>query len=107
MRDGMRRRRAGLLGTGPALLVAALAAASLLPAGPAAGQTWARSYGSYYDGGYGLSEGWTIQATSDGGLVAAGNLESSFGMPIWIWVLKLDADGGVEWDRMYTHSGDA
>ncbi len=58
--------------------------------------TWARTYG-----GTELQLARAIAVTSDGGFVVAG-YTSSFGAR-WedFWVLKLDAQGNVEWEKTY------
>ncbi|NPA41170.1 MAG: hypothetical protein GXO18_02745, partial [Aquificae bacterium] len=57
---------------------------------------WAKVYGG------GSSDGaYSIQQTSDGGYVVAG-WTSSFGAGLAdIWVLKLDANGDVQWQKTY------
>jgi len=72
----------------------------VLPFGPATtwaqGHTWARSYGG------GLGEGaWTIQQTSDGGFAVAGWTWSFGAGDSDIWILKLRADGTIQWQRTY------
>jgi len=58
---------------------------------------WARTYGgSDYD----LAN--SIQQTSDGGYIVAGLTGDSFLEGEYdIWVLKLDSDGNIEWQRTY------
>jgi uncharacterized protein YuzE len=58
--------------------------------------TWAKSYG-----GSASDEAYSIQQTSDGGFIVAG-ISYSFGAGGWdIWVLKLDANGNVVWQKTY------
>jgi hypothetical protein len=58
--------------------------------------TWAKTYG-----GSGDDEPYSIQQTSDGGYIVAGPT-SSFGAGSYdIWVLKLNADGTVAWQKTY------
>lgn len=61
---------------------------------------WARTYGGA-DG----DELSAAVATSDGGFLLAGQT-SSFGVTFTgTWVVKLDADGGVEWQRLFDPGG--
>ena len=77
---------------------------------------WIKAYG-----GNGWDRADSIQATQDGGFIVAG-ATSSFGVnplvlvddtgtfPEWegttdIWVLKLDGDGGIEWEKTYGSEG--
>jgi len=43
---------------------------------------------------------WSIQQTSDGGYILAGYTES-FGSSNDAWILKLDANGNVQWQKAY------
>lgn len=60
---------------------------------------WARTYGG---GGSELAH--SAQQTTDGGYIVAGHTGSTGGRGLDGWVLKLDAAGGIEWQRAY---GDA
>lgn len=68
---------------------------SLSPAGAAHAAQWAQTYG-----GAGFDTAAAAQPTPDGGYVVAGDT-GSFGSPGAAWVLKLDADGVVVWQRTY------
>ena len=59
-------------------------------------EQWAKTYGGLsYD--YGKS----IQQTDDGGFIVAG-LTSSFGAgKINIWIIKLDKNGAIQWQKTY------
>jgi len=47
----------------------------------------------------------SIQKTSDGGFIVAGN-STSFGNPLGdIWILKLKANGDIDWQKSYGGSG--
>jgi uncharacterized delta-60 repeat protein len=61
---------------------------------------WQKTYGgSDNDAAY------SIQQTSDGGYIVAGGFDS-FGTGILdIWVLKLNADGSIAWQKTYGGSG--
>jgi len=62
---------------------------------------WERSYG-----GSGLDNSFSVRQTSDGGFIVAG-VTQSFGAGIQdAWVLRLDPDGNVLWQRMLGGSGD-
>jgi uncharacterized delta-60 repeat protein len=62
---------------------------------------WQKTYG-----GSGLDWVNSIQQTSDGGYIVAG-YTSSFGVDVYdFWVLKLDSNGGVAWQRTYGGDGD-
>ncbi len=78
---------------------------SILLFGPAGAwaqlHTWATSYGGT-DG-----EGaWTIQQTSDGGYVVAGWTWSFGADDSDFWILKLGADGTVQWEKTYGGNDD-
>ena len=61
---------------------------------------WQRTYG-----GSTADEANAVLPTSDGGYVVAGETYS-FGAGLWdVWVLKLDAIGGVLWQKAYGGSG--
>lgn len=56
---------------------------------------WAKAYGSYSN-----DEALSIQKTSDGGFIVAGYMRIS-GTNYDIWVLKLDKDGNVQWQKVF------
>jgi hypothetical protein len=57
---------------------------------------WQRTYG-----GGGVENARSIHQTSDGGYGVAG-FTSSFGVGIWdFWILKLNPNGDIEWQRTY------
>ncbi len=58
--------------------------------------TWQRTYG-----GAGKDAAASIQQTSDGGYIVAGETMSFGADDSDIWVLKLDASGNVTWQRTY------
>jgi len=60
---------------------------------------WQRAYGG---NGYDMAR--SIQQTSDGGYIVAGE-SSSFGSSTEAWVLKLDGNGGITWQNLYGGSG--
>jgi len=63
--------------------------------------TWQRTYG-----GVGDDSAYSIQQTSDGGYIVAGETGSfGAGLPN-VWVLKLDSDGNVTWQKTYGGVGD-
>lgn len=72
------------------------------------GYQWQKAYGgSLNDGAY------SISTTSDGGTIVGGysysgisgiKIEPAYGLGDY-WVLKLDADGNVEWQKTYGGSG--
>jgi len=60
--------------------------------------SWARTYG-----GGGIDRAYSIQQTEDGGYIVAGDTYS-FGVDNFdnnLWVLKLDANGRIKWQRTY------
>ena len=66
---------------------------------PASAQ-WARSYGDA-----GLDTAFSIRNTTDGGSIVAGET-ISFGAGSYdCWLLKLDANGGVQWQKTYGGTG--
>ncbi len=62
--------------------------------------TWQKTYGGP---DYDIAS--SIQETSDGGFIVAGST-TAFGVGNWDWVLKLDANGNVTWQKTYGGSGD-
>src|SRR2546421_10540478 len=57
-------------------------------------KTWAKTYGrSDFD----FDQARSVQQTSDGGYIVAG----STGIIGPDWLLKLDSDGNVEWEKTY------
>jgi len=56
---------------------------------------WTKTYGGQYD-----ESCFSVQVTSDGGYIFAGN-STSFGTSCDVYVVKTDADGDVEWQRVY------
>jgi regulation of enolase protein 1 (concanavalin A-like superfamily) len=57
---------------------------------------WAKTYG-----GSDNENAWSIQQTSDGGYITAGYTESFGAGGRDIWVLKLDSNGTIEWQKTY------
>src|SRR2546427_1498173 len=66
-------------------------------------KTWAKTYvtSSLFEAERLMS----VQQTSDGGYIAAGGIGTGDAESIRLWVLKLDSDGKVEWDRTYGQAG--
>jgi hypothetical protein len=70
---------------------------------PQTGQTntftqWAKTYGGQsYDGAS------SIKQTSDGGYIVAGTT-MSFGTGNDVWVLKFDANGDIQWQKVYKNA---
>ncbi|MCK5833708.1 C10 family peptidase [bacterium] len=62
---------------------------------------WTKTYGGAED-----EYGYTIEATSDGGYIAAGATESFGAGGSDIWLLKLDSMGDTIWTETYGTSGD-
>jgi uncharacterized delta-60 repeat protein len=63
---------------------------------------WQKAYGGDWH-----DEAYSIQQTSDGGYIVAGHTES-FGLVMgggYAWVLKLDANGNVQWQKAYGGPG--
>ncbi len=57
---------------------------------------WQKTYGGpSYDNAH------SIQQTADGGYIVAGSKSFGVGGPADFWVLKLDSDGNVEWQKAY------
>ncbi|WP_461867042.1 PEGA domain-containing protein [Thermococcus sp.] len=61
---------------------------------------WQKTYGEKGDDG-----AWAIAITSNGDILVAG-LTDSFGDSRDVWVLKLDEDGNVKWQKTYGEKGD-
>ena len=62
---------------------------------------WARTYGGS-NGEWGQS----IQQTADGGYIVAGYTGSFGDLYADFWILKLDIDGLIEWEKTYGGSGE-
>jgi len=62
----------------------------------AQGGQWAKTYGGRW-----WEEAWSIEATPDGGCIVAGWTYSFGTGEADFWVLKLRADGSVEWENAY------
>jgi len=58
--------------------------------------TWQKTYGGASD-----DFAYSIQETSDGGYIVAGNTESFGAGSCDIWILKLDSAGNVTWQKTY------
>jgi len=71
----------------------------VLKLGAAGEVTWQKTYG-----GEGIDQAISIQETSDGGYIVAG-WTTSFGTEQGTWILKLDRDGNIEWQKTYGGSG--
>ncbi len=61
---------------------------------------WQKTYG-----GSGADYAFSIQQTADGGYIVAGSTASSGAGNDDAWVLKLNADGSVAWQKTYGDSG--
>jgi hypothetical protein len=79
--------------------IVAIAAIALVMASPCHGDEWAMTYGS--PGNHGDDRAQCVQLTADGGYVVVG--WAAFGCDIW--VLKLDADGTIAWQKAYIGVG--
>ena len=68
---------------------------------------WKKSYG-----GYGSEQAKSVQQTIDGGYIIAGNTSSSSGDVTYnygnddYWIVKLDKNGTIEWQKSYGGSQD-
>jgi uncharacterized delta-60 repeat protein len=58
---------------------------------------WQKSYG----GGDGWDRAYSLQQTSDGGYMVAGSTGSFGAGYVDVWVLKLDSNGSVVWQKAY------
>jgi hypothetical protein len=61
---------------------------------------WAKTYGGTED-----DVAQSIQETSDGGLIVAGETYSFGADNLDVWVLKLDVNGNIQWQKTYGGSG--
>ena len=57
---------------------------------------WQRTYGGSYD-----EQARSIQQTSDGGYIVAGDTFSFGAGDVDLWILKLTSSGDIEWQRTY------
>ena len=64
------------------------------------GWLWAKTYG-----GPGIDVAFSIQQTGDGGYIVAGGTNSFGSVGFDFWVLKLNPDGTVAWQKTYGGSG--
>jgi len=78
-------------------LILVLISIAIFVSSPCYAQEWAIKYGGSDQQGSANS----IQQTTDGGYVVAGSFEKDF------WVLKLDASGGVTWQKRFRSKGNA
>jgi len=62
---------------------------------------WDKTYG-----GNNSDEAYSIQQTKDGGYIVAGKTESKGAGKEDFWVIKLDKEGNIIWDKTYGGSGD-
>ena len=69
---------------------------------PAFGDLWVASYGGQF-----VEDARSMQKTSDGGFIVAGYTQTSNDdASADIWVLKLDANGNIMWQKSYGGVGD-
>jgi uncharacterized delta-60 repeat protein len=61
---------------------------------------WQKTYGTA-----GYEFGFSIQQTSDGGYIVAGNTDSSVTGNYDFWILKLNVDGTAAWQKTYGGTG--
>ncbi|MGC8928857.1 MAG: hypothetical protein ACP5QK_13175 [Myxococcota bacterium] len=61
---------------------------------------WQKTYG-----GSGLDHASSIQQTRDGGYVLVGTLATSSDCGMNLWILKLEKNGDIEWDKIFVGSG--
>ncbi|MFQ5343267.1 MAG: hypothetical protein ACE5F6_17140 [Anaerolineae bacterium] len=62
---------------------------------------WEKTYG-----GTRREQGWSVEPTTDGGYIVAGGTLSFGAGGADYWVLKLGANGDIEWQRAYGGNGD-
>ncbi|MFH1436861.1 MAG: hypothetical protein ABIJ56_14230 [Pseudomonadota bacterium] len=58
---------------------------------------WQKAYGNS-----GWNSAFTIEPTSEGGYVVAGETMDPDGLYYSVWIMKLDRDGGIEWQKVYS-----
>ncbi len=87
------RKRFGLLGGFVSLIVFL---GVVFPASFVFGQEWSKTFG-----GSSWDKVRALQQTRDGGYIVAGNTFSFGAGGYDVWVLKLSADGSVEWQKTY------
>jgi len=62
---------------------------------------WQRTYG-----GNGIDMCYAVQQTNDGGFVLAGKYDTG-GFYIRMWLVKIDAQGNMQWDQTFGYAGSA
>ncbi|NOX52911.1 MAG: calcium-binding protein [Planctomycetes bacterium] len=60
------------------------------------GIQWQKTYG-----GTAIDQAWSVQPTTDGGYIVAGGTTSFGAGGADYWVLKLDADGDIQWQKTF------
>jgi len=65
-------------------------------------QYWAKAYG-----GSGVEDVTSVQQTSDGGFVVAGSTDSFNVAETSFWILKLNVDGEISWQKSFNWGGPA
>jgi hypothetical protein len=75
-----------------------MASAATQDVGPK--EVWSKTFGGPHGDGF-----WSLQKTRDGGYILTG-YTSAQGQGSDLWLVKVDSDGGLLWDRAYGGSGE-
>ena len=62
--------------------------------------TWDKRYMDYGESGF----SW-VEETSDGGFIAVGTASASDGYAYDTWLVKIENDGNIAWDRFFEETG--
>ena len=81
-------------------IILLLALTNVVCAETAPEEAWNKTFG-----GYSTERGWSVQQTSDGGYILAGDTRSYGAGGSDFWLVKTDSDGNKEWDKTFGGTG--
>jgi uncharacterized delta-60 repeat protein len=68
---------------------------------PTTGTYWAKTYGGSWHADSSDDSAKSVEQTSDGGYVVAGSIDGGYTISPYAWVLKLESNGSVVWQKSY------